>query len=246
MTNERGTKQWAHFKAELQHLQPSCLEGPILDLGSGRGETVLAGLGDDIDIWGIETQQHRLDHFHTALEETNSPADWQNRCAVYDGHILPYDNEHFSAVVSWYVLEHIPNLEQVLRETARTLQSGAPLYFRAQDARVAYEGHAKIPWLPFMPKPYVKPWLEEFGKLKKFDYLENYVFDCTMPQIASILESCGCEIVEVSPNPPQTIPNHWQVSSETELRTLARTVKAQWDNGTFPQHPEPFVKARKI
>jgi len=245
MTTEKGKTQWIHFISRLRAIDDE-LDGPILDLGSGRGECVLAGLQQGDDAWGIETADYLLEKFEKLLCEHDAPGKWAKHCVLYDGHHMPFQNDFFSAVVSWYVLEHIPNLAEVLRETVRVLKPGGLIYFKAEDTRISYEGHSKIPWLPFMPKRFMRPWLEEFGKLEKLDYIENRVFAYTMDQVASILESFDCQIIDISTKPENLIPGHWQYHTESEIRQLARQLKSDFELGLYPEHQFPYIMAKKI
>jgi ubiquinone/menaquinone biosynthesis C-methylase UbiE len=240
-----GETQWVHFISHLTALDKE-FSGPVLDLGSGQGDCVLWGLQQGHDVWGIETDDTRFEQWNELLQDNGAQNEWSTRCLFYDGEHMPFENEYFSAVVSWYVLEHIPNLAEVLRETARVLKSGGLIYFKAQDARISYEGHCDVPWLPFMPRRFLRPWLEEFDKLDKLRYLENYVFDFTMDEVASILECFGCEIIEVSSKPETLIKNHWQYHTEPEIRQLARKLKDDYEQGDYPEHQFPFIKARKL
>ncbi len=242
----RGQRQWSHFRDTLGAIDPASLAGPILDLGAGKGELVHAGLRDGHALWGVETVQHRLDHFSRALETAAAPAHWHQRCVLYDGARLPFASGHFSALISWYVLEHIPNLDEVMREAARVVRPRGILYLRAQDTRIAYDGHCDIPLPPFLPKRLLAPWLDEFGRLDRLDYMTNGVFDFTMPQVAALLEACHCEIIDISAPPPVLIEGHWHLDTEAQARALARRVKADFEAGRYPAPQQPFVKARKL
>jgi len=114
----------------------------------------------------------------------------------------------------------------VLRETVRTTQKGGIIFIKAQDARISYEGHYLIPWLPFMPKHIARIWLEEFEK--PHGYLEQIHY-ITTPQVVAILEACGCQVISQS-NPPEPIlSNHWQI----------KTVKQYKDGFTQTVNPAP-------
>lgn len=245
MENDRGNLQWDYFSSILRRTQPDCLAGPILDLGSGRGDLLCAGLAQGFDLWGIDTEQHRLKRFKQQLDARNLPSNWIDRCVVYDGLIMPFDAGHFQALVSWYVLEHVDTIETVMREAARVIGPGGMMVFRAQDARRSFDGHCNIPWPPFLPHALYRPWLEVFGKLDRLDYMLNHVFDFTMQQAAAVLEACGCEIVDISPAPDISIACHWLVRTEADTRELARTVKRLWDRGNYPKPLEPHLIARK-
>ena len=47
----------------------------------------------------------------------------------YDGVNLPFDDNSFDLVISFEVLEHIPNLEQILLEISRVIKPGGKFFF---------------------------------------------------------------------------------------------------------------------
>lgn len=97
------------------HLPP-----PTLDVGCGDGH--FATLAFDrrlevgLDPWGGPIQEARQRQAYHSLAQA-------------DGGKMPFPAGVFASAVSNSVLEHIPHLELVLRETARVLQAGAPFVF---------------------------------------------------------------------------------------------------------------------
>lgn len=50
------------------------------------------------------------------------------KVVIYDGKKLPFPNEYFASIVSNCVLEHIPDLENTLKELNRVLKRGGKIY----------------------------------------------------------------------------------------------------------------------
>lgn len=86
---------------------------PVLDLGCGDGFFAKIAFGK-IDV-GIDVEDSRIGE---------TEPDVYRRTVTYDGKKLPFKDGSFGTVVSNCVLEHIPNIDQVLRETYRVLKPG--------------------------------------------------------------------------------------------------------------------------
>ena len=138
----------------------------------------------------------------------------------------------------------------VFRELTRVIKPGGVLYIKWQDPNICYEGHAAIPWLPFMPKYVRKVWCDEFEIPSKIiDYIDNYCYNNNGGSIESILISLGWEIVDRDYPLSPTIGHHWDFEIEEEIRAFANTIKSQislgnWTN--YPNHVFPFIKAVKL
>ena len=102
------------------------LPGPVLDLGCGDGHFASMTFADPPDVgldpWWGEIQ-----------EAAGRKASKSLVCAAGDA--IPYPANYFSSAVSNSVLEHIPDLDPVLTETARVLKPGSPFIFCVPNHR---------------------------------------------------------------------------------------------------------------
>jgi len=97
---------WTTLEDERINSVLPCLEGEVLDIGSGPNMLIRRygkGIGVDVFDWGGGTE---------VVEDTAS---------------LPFDNESFDTVTFIASLNHIPNREGVLREAARVVRPGGKL-----------------------------------------------------------------------------------------------------------------------
>ncbi len=105
---------------ELRVLAAAPFTRPILDLGCGDGliaEVLFAGeprVEAGFDPWFDQVRKAPRTGAYRSVQQ-----------AV--GEAMPYPDDRFATVVSNSVLEHIPELEPVLRESARVLQPGGHL-----------------------------------------------------------------------------------------------------------------------
>ena len=238
----KGQTRWNQFVQVLNRYAPPHDRGPLLDFGCGIGYFVHEGLLRGNDIWGVDIRRSKIERFRKLLDFADSPGRWKQRCLVGDGEALPFGTGRFTAVCSWYVLEHLANLASVMRELVRITAPSGLVVLRAQDARNGWEGHCRIPWVPFLSGRLAAAWMDEFGAeaIKR-----EGVWDITQPQVISILETLGCEIVSKAPEPRVLIERHWDLHSEEALRRTARRVKALLADGQWqPQRENLYVVAR--
>jgi SAM-dependent methyltransferase len=123
---------------ELRAAAEEQYERPLLDLGCGDGLVgqVLFGTGSTVDV---------------GLDAWASQARRAARSGVYrqvhraDGHHLPYPTGAFATVFSNSVLEHIPDVGEVVREVGRVLRTDGRLIFTVpSDAfRHLLDGYAR-------------------------------------------------------------------------------------------------------
>ncbi len=104
----------ARFYANIE------LPAPALDLGCGDGHfapiAFARPLEVGVDPWWEPLREAGEQNAYTGLAQS-------------DGAAMPFPDGYFASAVSNSVLEHIHHLDDVLRETARVLQPGAPFIF---------------------------------------------------------------------------------------------------------------------
>ncbi|MGB5007936.1 MAG: class I SAM-dependent methyltransferase [Ferruginibacter sp.] len=102
------------------------ISGKVLDFGCGAkpyAEYFIHAkeyIGLDIEKSGHSHEDEKIDVF-------------------YDGKKIPFDNDHFDAVFSSEVFEHIFNLEEILPEINRVLKPGGKLLFTCPFAWPEHE-----------------------------------------------------------------------------------------------------------
>jgi ubiquinone/menaquinone biosynthesis C-methylase UbiE len=218
--------------------------GPVLDCGCGAGHFVHEGLTRDVEIWGIDQRPSKIHRYRQLLASCKAPEAWYCRCLTASGYLLPFANATFSMITSWWVLEHVPTPSQMILEMVRVARPGGLLVIRAQDARSCWEGHYKIPWLPYLYGPMREIWLEEFAQ---DPMLHDDLTELIQPQIEGILTSLGCTILEKAAPPRLSVENPTGIATEQQLRETARKIKALWEEGSWLPNPEGlYLVAQKL
>ena len=119
---------------EAEYYQNADLPGPTLDLGCGDGHfasLVFASalnrkLEVGLDPWGPPIQEARQRGGYLSLVQG-------------DAGQMPFPDGSFASAISNSVLEHIPQIDQVLAETGRVLKPGAPFLFCVPNPRYLSE-----------------------------------------------------------------------------------------------------------
>lgn len=93
---------------------------PVLDVGCGDGHFATIAFDHRLEVgldpWGGPIREARQRGGYHSLVQA-------------DGGQMPFPDAYFGSAVSNSVLEHIPQVETVLQETARVLKPGAPFVF---------------------------------------------------------------------------------------------------------------------
>ncbi|WP_017660372.1 class I SAM-dependent methyltransferase [Baaleninema simplex] len=132
-----GTPSPVTSEVVLSLTQP--LPAPILDFGCGIGALVRELRSRDVEAYGLEIDRPAITN--GILPEV------AEFVTCYDGSFpLPYEDEHFSSVVSIEVLEHIPDYEKALAELARITRDRAAFTVPNINAIPLCFPHQVVPW----------------------------------------------------------------------------------------------------
>ena len=120
----------------------------VLDLGSSAGGLSVALAQAGLNVEGVEPSTAGVAAAQMRARRCGvAAASFQ----VGVGEALPYGDRRFDLVASVAVLEHVQNVERVVRETFRVLKPGGYAYFEVPNYLFPFEPHYKIAWFPMMP-----------------------------------------------------------------------------------------------
>jgi ubiquinone/menaquinone biosynthesis C-methylase UbiE len=130
------------------------LEGKLLDFGCGSKpykelfEKADEYIGIDLKIEGREENHKYVDKF-------------------YDGNVIPFDNKSFDSLLCTEVLEHVFNIEELLKEFNRVLKKGGIALITTP---FMWEEHE----MPYDFARYTTPALIHLYKKHGFDVIHNF------------------------------------------------------------------------
>src|SRR5690606_24889730 len=102
------------------------LTAPVYDLGCGDGHFASQVFTHKLDVG--------LDPAYASLQEAQEWGAYRGLVQAL-GHRAPLPAGYFASAISNSVLEHIPNLQEVLDETGRILRKGALFLFCVPNHR---------------------------------------------------------------------------------------------------------------
>lgn len=136
--------------------------GRVLDISTGCGTFVFYGLLNGLDVWGIEPEGWKNKFNHMKADTYGYPEAWKGHFVRAVGEHLPFRAGAFDFVSSYQTLEHVQDVEQCLAEMIRVAREA--VFLRAPDYSGTFEGHYRLPWLPFFPRPLARLYLRLLGR----------------------------------------------------------------------------------
>ena len=166
---ERGFKA---YTAELERLCGGLKGKKILEIGSGSGGRTVALALEGAEIYGIEPNESGV--MASCYRSKRYPG-LKATFAVGVGEYLGFKNNFFDLIITYSVLEHVRDIDRVLRETFRVLKEGGFTYHHTENNLWPRENHYRIFWPPLCPKHLARVYVKLRGKNPKFLSHLNYI-----------------------------------------------------------------------
>ena len=126
----------------------------ILEIGSGYGFGLCYMLKAGLDVVGVEpgSELSFEGRFETALNllEANDITPADSYLVPAHAEHLPFEDNTFHIVFSIAVLEHVRDVEAVMREAMRVVKPHGVVVMNVPNYNSFYEGHYDIIWLPYV------------------------------------------------------------------------------------------------
>lgn len=136
------------YEAAAQRIKPG---SRILEVGcgDGYGTLFLADCERDFEIKAIDINEEIIERINK-----NSSRE-ECRFSPYDGAHIPYEDSAFDAVISFQVIEHVPNESAFLKELCRVLAPGGKVFistpnrsYRLKPGQTPWNRHHIREYLP--------------------------------------------------------------------------------------------------
>ena len=119
------------LKKKLNLINSLSTKGSIVDIGAGTGEFLLTCKNDGWHVTGIEPSERAKQIAHQKGIGMEEP-------------LANVADHSFDVITMWHVLEHVPNLEQQLKELKRLLKPNGVLLvavpnYKSYDAKIYQE-----------------------------------------------------------------------------------------------------------
>ena len=165
---ERGRQRYHRYRRNFESYAGRRPSGRLLDFGAGAGAFLLAALEAGLDARGVEVDPERQAQFR-ALAPARA-----DRFILYDGELLPFEGAELRCGLTPVRLRaRAEPLDGAARDRPGS-RPGGFLEIDADDARNGWDGHAAIPWPPYMPRQFTRAYLAEFGKEDRTDFINGH------------------------------------------------------------------------
>lgn len=136
----------------------------VLNVGSGWGGYMQACMEAGAEAYGLDTDAEVVAICNLRLRSRGLAA----LNFIGAGERMPFPDDAFDRINCFSVLEHVRDVRLTLLEIIRVLKPGGIAYLHFPDHRYPFEGHYKITWIPFLPKPLARAYLAVLGRPNRF------------------------------------------------------------------------------
>jgi len=147
----------------------------ILDMASGCGTFVFYGLKNGYDVYGVDPAKWKHQFNLMKIKENGYPIEWIDRIFSGVGEKLPFTDGTFNIISTYQTLEHVQSHKKCFEEFKRVLKQGGYLFIKCPDYTSFFEGHYRIPMLPFMNRLLFNFYLKILKKPTKGLKTINYI-----------------------------------------------------------------------
>jgi ubiquinone/menaquinone biosynthesis C-methylase UbiE len=153
-----------HVANLLTHV-PDLLSRKVLDLGCGRGKTLVAFAREGVDIVGLE----KYPSYITMARSTLAEAALSVQIVEGEGEALPFSDGEFGFVNMAEVIEHVEDPAIVLGEVFRVLAPGGAVYVSAPNRFGVRDPHFHLLFANWLPRTWADGYCRLWGKGKDED-----------------------------------------------------------------------------
>ena len=165
------------YTSELGRLRGNLRGKKILEIGSGSGGRAVALALEGAEVYGIEPNESgAMASYYRSKRYPGLKAAF----AVGVGEYLGFKDNFFDLIITYSVLEHVRDIDKVLRETFRVLREGGFAYHHTENNLWPRENHYRIFWPPLCPKSLARVYVKMRGKNPKFLSNLNYITPSTL------------------------------------------------------------------
>ena len=144
-----------------------------MDYGCGIGNFLfyMKDLGYKIDGYEIDL---RLKKILDCIQKSNEKYQLRGKILYSNNGVVPVENNYYDLVFSYFVIEHVRNLEDYFTNAIRVLRPGGKFFVTTCNYKVGYEYHYRK-LLPLFSKSLSKILLKMSGRNINFFNSLNFV-----------------------------------------------------------------------
>jgi len=132
----------------------------VLDIGCGKGGVIISCALRGANAFGFDTDEDEL-----KIAKMRVKFYGIDNVLIFkgEGEHIPFPDNSFDLITATSVLEHVKNLEMVIKEMVRVTKSGGFCCTTTPNPLFPIEGHYKVFFIPYLPKRLGKIYLRFRG-----------------------------------------------------------------------------------
>jgi SAM-dependent methyltransferase len=148
----------AHLERLRRRIGADPLRGRVLNVGCGTGGFNILAAGTGARAIGVDDDAEAIAICSLKARKAGG--------AFVRAHAeaLPFPDGVFDLVHCFSVIEHVASVEATVAEMVRVARRGGAVYVHTPSAWSLWEGHYKVFWLPFLPRPLARLYLRLRGR----------------------------------------------------------------------------------
>lgn len=165
----------------------------ILDIGSGMGKFIAVCKKNNFDCIGLEPSQKGINLAQAYLESQGHDSA-QIICSPAEN--IPFPDNHFDAIISMTVLEHVKDVKKCLQESFRVLKPNGHFYLLVPNFLSFWEGHYRFYFPPYLLS--IKPLFRFYTKLRgrNPNFLDSINFNINPWSLTKMLKKFNPSSIE--------------------------------------------------
>ncbi|MBF0417954.1 MAG: class I SAM-dependent methyltransferase, partial [Magnetococcales bacterium] len=176
---------------------------------------------------GLEIDPFEVEYGRRRLARAFPDRDASQLLCSGDGRALPFADASFQVVTLWNVLEHVPQIEDLIGEVSRVLRRDGAVYIVCPNyAADRLEAHYHIPMEGLVPRDEMVRRLTAEGRDPSF--FETSIHYRTNTEVISALGSAGFAIYDMQ-----------------NRRRMDRCLRTLWSRCRAPQDFDAFHDPRR-
>ncbi len=222
----------------------------VLDVGCGKGAVVISCALRGANIVGFDVDE---DEIRIARLRVKSYSIDNALVFKGDAENIPFPDNSFDLVTATAVLEHVKNLEKVIKEIARVLRVGGFACITCPNPLFPREGHYKVFWIPYLPKRLGEIYLRIRGFNPDF-FMKGVRYPYpSLTKIETILRKNGMNVENITEKDILTKFKAPALIKTRRIKKLVKCLKELRVNNLianliahFHFYPGAFVIAKKL
>lgn len=156
--DEEDRLEVLHLERVRRRVGPEPMRGRVLNVGCGTGGFTAVAAAAGARSVGVDDDGEAI--AICALKARKAGGAFVRARAE----ALPFAEGAFDLVHCFSVIEHVASVEATVAEMVRVARPGGAVYVHTPSAWSLWEGHYKVLWLPFLPRPLGRFYLRARGR----------------------------------------------------------------------------------